>query len=350
MELTTTRPPVGTDLYDRLTDPLSAIDKMGNWIARSGMFGCNKVEQGMVIATVCMTERISLTTFQRTYDVLHDGKIRKKALAALAEVRMRAGKHGWLADGSDGKSASIRLTFDGQTIISTFTMDDAKRMGASFKDGSAWVKTPGNMLRVRAISNGLAMITPEIYAGETGEDLPAYQEPAPLNLAATPPQTPVGSGTPTAAPAGEPLTAAASRHETGTSAPAPAGPRESATAKADAPRREAGVNSGSAAAVIPVESKVVPMPVTDAPADRKELAAAGLAPANLGPELPEALCNELALALGDNVKPAVQWLVGQGWLKPGQFLQHLTEPRARRIIKNSASFLAKVNGGAGGAE
>lgn len=168
-------------LYSQFTDPLAACERLGTALAKSGLFGCDRAEQGQALMLICMSERKSPTEILRNFDIV-EGKLRKKALAILAEFRQRGGKHKWLADGSDGQTAEIELTFEGQTIRSRFTMDDAKRANASFKPGSAWVKTPGNMLRARAASNGVAMLCPEVVAGseEEAENTPAPA--APLDL------------------------------------------------------------------------------------------------------------------------------------------------------------------------
>jgi hypothetical protein len=42
--------------YGKINDPLIAIREMGEMIAGSGMFGCTKAEQGMVLAMQCLAE------------------------------------------------------------------------------------------------------------------------------------------------------------------------------------------------------------------------------------------------------------------------------------------------------
>jgi len=159
-------------LYNKFNDPLSAIERLGTFIAKSGLVPCEKTETGIAIAFILFTEKITLLQFNRTYDIV-DGHIRKKAMASLAEFRKLGGKHKWVKTGDDGKEAEIELTFEGQTVPSKFTIEEAKLQGL-LRPNSNWVKTPGNMLRARATSNGVAMLCPEIFAGEDG-DMP---EPA----------------------------------------------------------------------------------------------------------------------------------------------------------------------------
>lgn len=40
------------DVYNRMSDPLAAVERLGEIIASSGMFGCTKVEQGQVLSLI----------------------------------------------------------------------------------------------------------------------------------------------------------------------------------------------------------------------------------------------------------------------------------------------------------
>jgi len=78
------------ELYDRIADPLEAIDRMGEYLAKSGMFGCEKVEQGKVIAMACLSEKKNPMDIARTYHII-DGRLSMRADAMLAEFRNRGG-------------------------------------------------------------------------------------------------------------------------------------------------------------------------------------------------------------------------------------------------------------------
>lgn len=172
----------GIELYSRIDKPIDAIDRMGEWFAKSAMFGCDKIEQGKVLAMECLATNKPPSVIARTYHIM-DGKLSKKALAALAEFRAAGGKHKWLKDGSDGKEAALELTLEGNTITSRFTIEDAKRLGVAFKSKAGndtnWTKSPANMLRARCISNGVAMLAPEIFAGDVEDEAQPTQS-APL--------------------------------------------------------------------------------------------------------------------------------------------------------------------------
>lgn len=294
-------------LYSQFTDPLAACERLGTALAKSGLFGCDRAEQGQALMLICMSERKSPTEILRNFDIV-EGKLRKKALAILAEFRQRGGKHKWLADGSDGQTAEIELTFEGQTIRSRFTMDDARRANASFKPGSSWVKTPGNMLRARAASNGVAMLCPEVVAGseEEAENTPAPA--APLDL------------TPKAAPA------------------------------------PAAVSAKPVEAAAPVVEVTATVSRAEPPQDAPALAAAGLAPAAPPPApapapapavTPGSLITpqtaaQLEIVIGPNFDKAMAWFLKEKWLAEGESLLRLSEAKARRVINNQASWLRVI--------
>lgn len=172
-------------LYERFTDPVTAIEKIGGIFAKCGFVGADRLEQGEYLAIVCMAERKSPVEIIRNYDIVM-GKLRKKAIAAFADFRGRGGKVKWLAMGDDGKAAEGEFAFEGQTLKVRFTIEDAKRQGV-VKAGSAWEKTPGNMLRARCLSNAIGMLCPEVFAGDDGESEAApgpelKLDPAPANV------------------------------------------------------------------------------------------------------------------------------------------------------------------------
>ena len=90
----------GIELYSRINNPIDAITSIGDFFAKSGMFGCEKVEQGRVLAMECLATNKPPSVIARTYHIM-DGKLSKKALAALAEFRGIGGKHKWIKDGTD---------------------------------------------------------------------------------------------------------------------------------------------------------------------------------------------------------------------------------------------------------
>lgn len=277
-------------------DAIKAIDQLGEWFAKSGMFGADRKEAGTIIALTCMTEGLTPVEFSRTYDIVF-GKLRKKSMAAFAEFRRAGGRVKWLQTGEDGKRASAEFTFEGQTVTLSYSIEEAAKAGLTKKE-SGWDKNPANMLRARVISNALGMLCPEIYAGEY-DDAPAGPS---LNLS---PEKP--------AAVTEVATAAAP-------APQPAA----------APKREAAPPT--------IEAKVEVVTGTKA------------APATASP-LPDALQFSLMDVIGNdpaNLVKATQFCRAQKWIGPDDGMEHLPEGRAREIIARRDHFRKKVLGIGGG--
>ena len=179
---TTTQPKA--EMYDRISDPITAIEKMGEWIASSGMLGCTKVEQGKLIAWQCAAERKTPFDFKREYHIIN-GSLSMRSDAMLAGYRARGGKVLWKQ--FDSKAAVALWTFDGNSCEISFTTEDAKLAGLlPAKPGSGWAKDPSAMLRARCISKAIRMLAPEVVAGvytpEENEDF----APAPTEVTVAP--------------------------------------------------------------------------------------------------------------------------------------------------------------------
>lgn len=290
------------------SDPITAIDRIGDWIGKSGMLPLGKVEAGKVIALTCVTEGISFFEFMRTYDVMSDGRIRKKSLAALANLRKKGGKHKWIKTGDDGKEAVVELTYEGETITSRYTIEDAKKAGL-VKDGGNWVKTPANMLRARAVSNGVGMIAPEIFAGE---DDGAEEGPtAELKLKSANPEA-------AAEIAKEP-------------APTPK-PKEKA--------KVIDIQAEPVQEAKPVEVKQEPVAQEPTPAP----AQVATTQTSKGSQLSDEMVAAVEAAITpEHAEKAIKWMFKSGWLKTGMSLYDIPESRAQRILKQAKSFIETIN-------
>jgi len=158
---TTTQP--SSEMYDNFSDPITAIEKMGEWIASSGMLGCTKVEQGKLIAWQCAAEKKTPFDFKREYHIIN-GSLSMRSDAMLAGYRVRGGKVLWKQ--FDSKAAIAIWKYDGNECEIGFTTEDAKQAGLMpAKPGSGWAKDPGAMLRARCISKAIRMLAPEVVAG-----------------------------------------------------------------------------------------------------------------------------------------------------------------------------------------
>lgn len=151
-------------VFSNLENQMSAINQLGEAITKSGFAGCERIEQGIIVAFTCLAEKITPIEFARTYDIIQ-GKPTKKAAVMLAEFRsIYGGEFEWVDDGEDGKKATIALTYKGKEKKPvTFTIEEAKAKGLSGK--SNWKQHLPEMLRARASTKALRMHVPEIAAG-----------------------------------------------------------------------------------------------------------------------------------------------------------------------------------------
>lgn len=151
-------------VFVNLENQMSAINALGEAITKSGFAGCDRIEQGVIVAFTCLAERITPMEFARQYDIIQ-GKPTKKAAVMLAEFRSKyKGEFEWINDGEDGKVATIQLTFKGKVKTGvSFTADEAKSKGLLNK--ANWKMHLPEMLRARASTKALRMHCPEIAAG-----------------------------------------------------------------------------------------------------------------------------------------------------------------------------------------
>ena len=294
-------------------DRIAAIHSLGSAIAKSGWFGCNSTEAGEVIAITCLEEGMTLTDFNRTYDLILN-KPRKKAQAALVEFERSGGKFAWVQTGDertanlDDQKAVILLERGGKKVTYEYSIRDAKQEGV-FKKDSRYEKRPGNMLRARCCSNGIGIIAPEIYCGpDESNEVPAELNLGAAQVTATPPE-----------PATEVKTIKVEFQTT-----PPADEKELA---------EKGLAPNPTKAAVVATSVATPPPASPAPVSSAPTAG----------RLSDETVSKVEAAIGVNAIKATDWLVKEKWLQPGQDLSYLTATRAERIIRNTASFIAAIS-------
>lgn len=145
------------------TPSAGTIEQLGNWFARSGLFGCEKAEQGMVLAMACLTEKKSPVQLLKEYHIIQ-GKLCKTSASMLSDYKRAGGKCQWISGLTDGEKATARFTFKENDIEATYTLKDAEREGLTQKGGS-WKRNTADMLRARLVSKTLRMIAPEVEGG-----------------------------------------------------------------------------------------------------------------------------------------------------------------------------------------
>lgn len=158
------------ELYSKINDPIKGIKEIGELFAKSGMFGCEKAEQGMVLAMACLTEKLSPLAIKRKYH-LQQGELSMRADAMLADFRTIAGgRHKVITRTSE--EACVELTLDGNTQRFSFSWDEAKQEpfvwskdGKTPKKNWATPRARTQMLWARAVSDGVRTMAPHIVAG-----------------------------------------------------------------------------------------------------------------------------------------------------------------------------------------
>lgn len=287
-------------------DRIASLATVGEWVAKSGMFGCNTVEAGRMIAVQCVEEGLRISEWPRTYNLVN-GRPSKRVHAAQAEFEHKGGTVEWTDLGREGKRAAATLTFPGKKPLAIeFTIDQAVR-AQLVKSDSNWVKWPDRMLRAAVLREGILLLAPSIYAG-CYDDTEVATGPS-LNLE---PEKPAQATVATPAPA---------------TTPSPAAPRESKP-----PVVEAEIVS---------ETPRTPAPATPA------APAAPAATASPAKELPHDLQEQLLAIVGPepaNMAKAVAFCRTQRWIGASDGLELLTEGKAREIIARKDHFRTKVLG------
>lgn len=283
-----------TTMYDKIDNPIEAIKQMGEWISKSGLFGCEKAEQGMVLAMASYAERRPITDICRRYHIVK-GKLSMKAEAMLAEFNQRGGKHVWVK--SDDKQAVLRLTYDQfDKFEVSFTLKDAERAGLCGADGimnkgqngpGSWQKMPDAMLRARVTSKAIRMVCPEIVAGvytpeEVNDDIRPTVHAEARSLLAP--------------------------------AQAPAAPQAA------------------------IEPEVMPPEAVDTPANSTAIEAEVVLP-----EEKEALERKDLIELLEDVGPdGTEWLTAKKWIKNAEEIEALPIQKVRDLIGRKSQFKQAV--------
>jgi len=151
--------------YNKINDPMQAIQLMGEMISGSGMFGCTKVEQGMVLAMQCLAEGKAPLELAKTYHII-EGKLTMRADAMLGRYLASGGKVKW-TERTDKRVAGM-WTCDGNDVEIAVSLDEMIKNGVAGSVGKIkanWQKFPRQMLTARCISEAVRLLMPQIVAG-----------------------------------------------------------------------------------------------------------------------------------------------------------------------------------------
>lgn len=179
----------GNAIYNKIIDPIQAIEKMGEMIWGSGMFGCVKPEQGMVLAMTCLAEGKAPLELAKTYHII-EGKLTMRSDAMLGRFLSSGGKVKWLV--RNNEEVKALWSHDGSEIEIGVTVEEMKANGValSFKGGlkDNWRKFPRQMLTARCISEAVRLLAPQIVSGiYTPEEVQDFNSAPPKQVAAIEP-------------------------------------------------------------------------------------------------------------------------------------------------------------------
>lgn len=157
-------------IYDRTGDPIALLEKMGKWLAASGMFGIKNQEQGLVVALTCFHERIPPLEFRRRYHII-EGTPTKRADRMHADFLARGGRVVWIEYTDEVCAAQfLHPEFCPKGITIRVTLEEMRKKGItkSSKGGEKdnWRCWPRSMLKARVLSEGIRQVDPGCVAGE----------------------------------------------------------------------------------------------------------------------------------------------------------------------------------------
>ena len=157
-------------IHQKLTNQnaLDTIQTLGVALAKSGMFGLDKAEQGVILVMTAFEQGKSLIEVALQYDVIQ-GKIAKKSASMLADFQAEGGRVKWIeTTGTICKAEFMHPEFQPEGLTLEVTLEELKSTGVAMgrnglKDN--YKKHPRQMLRARLVSEAIRMIAPHIVVG-----------------------------------------------------------------------------------------------------------------------------------------------------------------------------------------
>jgi hypothetical protein len=169
-------------LYERIPDPVNAIQLMGSDIAKSGLFNCGSLEQGRVLALECFARGVPPLTLAETYHII-DNKLSMKADKMLARFEEFGGKYKVVSRTPD--LAAIEVTIGGQTNKFSLSWEEAQQepfvylasgQKPKFKTKYATPRSRTQMLWARVVSDSVRAVCPRANSGTyTPEEIDDFQ-------------------------------------------------------------------------------------------------------------------------------------------------------------------------------
>lgn len=157
--------------------PLSEIEKAAEYVSKSGMFGVKTKEQAAALMLVAQSEGLHYARAAMAYDVIF-GRPALKSCEVLSRFQRAGGTIAYKQ--SDNQVCTVELSHpQGGTLSITWDVERAKKSGLWDKKDSLWPRYTAQMLRARAVSEGVRALFPAclggFYAVEEAQDLDALK-------------------------------------------------------------------------------------------------------------------------------------------------------------------------------
>ncbi len=162
--------------------PVTDMERMAKAFAGSKLFGVQNVEQALALMLVAQAEGRHPASAAQDYNIIQ-GRPAKKADAMLRDFLSAGGKVDWHTLNDEKADATFSHPAGGSARID-WTLKRAQAAGIS---NPMWKKYPRQMLRSRAVSEGVRTVCPGatsgMYVPEEVQDI-VHVEPAPVRVEA----------------------------------------------------------------------------------------------------------------------------------------------------------------------
>lgn len=141
--------------------PYAEVERMAQAVAKSGLFGVKTADQALALMLVAQAEGRHPALAARDYDIIQ-GRPSKKSEAMLRDFLQSGGMVEWHDMNDTIADATFSHPAGGKVRI-TWDMKRAQAAGLGGKD--MWKKYPRQMLRARAVSEGIRTVCPMATSG-----------------------------------------------------------------------------------------------------------------------------------------------------------------------------------------
>ena len=169
---------------------IDAIERMGHFIAASGLFGVKNNVQAVALMLIAQSEGRHPASAAQDYHIIQ-GRPSLKADMMLARFQAAGGKVEWTAY-TDSQVVGKFSHPQGGTVSVDWDMARAKQAGLGTKDN--WKNYPRAMLRARVISEGVRTVYPAVLGGMyTPEEVMDFEPLPELPTTSTMPMLPANT-------------------------------------------------------------------------------------------------------------------------------------------------------------